>query len=88
MTDKFLPDVADQRALLEQRRDNFRREGYGHFITRIALEVQEGGSPKERETKRAALAELQASEMNCYVAANRLQKELDALPAATAEREG
>lgn len=87
---KFRPELAQQRAMLEQARDTMRQRGFALEIDAATLSVQTGadktpvqqvdGSVRIVPVK-DRLRDLERDAENAYRAARELQRQLDALPA-------
>jgi hypothetical protein len=86
------PEITTRRAMLEQRRDQLRQEGYAAMIDRTVAESQgvdreakvpvQIGQHIEMLPFKDYVAGLRKKEGNCYSAAKKLQQLLDELPAA------
>lgn len=77
----FAPDLKVRRAMIEQKRDNYKAQGYDFFLERMGAEVQDpGADPRAKKAHQETIKELLMKERNCYAVAAKMQKLLDELP--------
>lgn len=80
------PDLKTQRAMIEQKRDQFKQAGFDSFLESIAAEAQDPGPGAKAKAELAEhIKGLNAKSANAYAAAKRMQVLLDELPAEEAK---
>jgi hypothetical protein len=89
MTNEMTPDTKTQRAMLEQKRDQFKQVGFDNVMEAEAAKVQNPG-PSAQGKKELAdhIKTLEAKAANAYASAKRMQAMIDELPAEEAKPDG
>lgn len=80
------PTLEVRRQMIEQRRDNFRAQGFDAELEISTLEIQETASPEEQQEKQKAIDVLRGKVRNCYKSAEHLSGLIAQLPKPKAEK--
>lgn len=81
------PELEIQRKMIEQRRDNFRAQGFDAELEIETLEIQETAGDDEGREKEKAVEVLRGKSRNCYKSAEHLSGLLSRLPKPKKEKE-
>lgn len=84
MSNPQSPTIDARRAMLTQKRDNFRNLAYDAEIEVVAVSSQSEGVTEAERAK--AVEELTAKATNCYASAAALDALLSKLPTSNAEK--
>lgn len=81
MSIDMTPETKVQRAMIEQKRDQFKQAGFDSFLEALAAEAQDPGPGSKAKAELAEhIKGLNAKSANAYAAAKRMQAMLDELP--------
>lgn len=78
--DNQRPSRDVQRAMIEQKRDQFRAAGFEAELELATLKVQEPASKEEKEQQEKAFEDLKLKAANCYRSATELSGMLATMP--------